>query len=61
MSKAFLYLALTGNLTFILWMTVNGIDEGFQGTGPQIASYVGLVGLLLLNSLLLVRRRSGED
>ena len=58
MVKELAYLAIAGNVVFILWVTANGIDEGFQGTGPQIASYIGLVGPLLLNSLLLLRGRS---
>ncbi len=60
MSKGLLYLAVGGNVLFVLWILANGIDEGFQARGPQIASYVGLVGLLLLNSFLLLRRRSEE-
>jgi len=59
MVKELAYLAIAGNVVFILWVTANGIDEGFQGTAPQLASYIGLIGLLLLNTLLLLRRRSG--
>jgi hypothetical protein len=55
--KALTYLALCGNILFILWMLYNGIDEGFAGsTGPQIASYVGLTILLVLNSALILRK-----
>ena len=28
----FKYLAIAGNVLFILWVTYNGIDEGFRGT-----------------------------
>ena len=28
--KLFNYLAIAGNVLFILWVTYNGIDEGFQ-------------------------------
>ena len=28
----FKYLAIAGNVLFILWVTYNGIDEGFSGT-----------------------------
>jgi hypothetical protein len=55
--KTFTYLALCGNILFILWMLYNGIDEGFMGsTGPQIASYIGLTALLILNSVLILRK-----
>ena len=32
LSTLFKYLAIAGNVLFILWVTYNGIDEGFQGT-----------------------------
>jgi len=51
--KSLKYLALAGNILFILWITYNGIDEGFRGTPYQIMSYIGLTGLLILNSVLL--------
>ena len=49
------FMAIAGNIIFILWMTYNGIDERFQGnpTGPEIASYIGLTILLILNSFLI--------
>lgn len=47
------YAAIAGNVLFILWITRNGINEGFRGTPPEIASYVGLFVLLTLNSVLL--------
>jgi len=46
-------IAIAGNVVFILWITYNGIDEGFKGTLPQIASYIGLTTLLILNIVLL--------
>ena len=30
--KLFKYLAIAGNVLFILWVSYNGIDEGFSGT-----------------------------
>ena len=45
--------AIAGNVVFILWITYNGIDEGFKGTLPEIASYIGLTSLLILNIVLL--------
>ncbi len=47
--------AIAGDVLFILWMTFNGIDEGFSGTPMQAASYVGLTAVLLLNIALLWR------
>lgn len=47
-------IALFGNLFFILWIVYNGIDEGFQGTFSQILSYIGLVVLLTINSMLVL-------
>ena len=47
--------AILGNVLFILWITYNGIDEGFRGTPVQVASYIALVALLLLNIVLLAR------
>jgi hypothetical protein len=49
-------IAIAGNALFILWGTYNGIDEGFSGTLVQKASYVGLVLLLVLNTVLILRR-----
>lgn len=50
------YLAIAGNVLFVLWMTWNGIDEGFRATRMQAASYIGLTLLLFLNTYLLFRR-----
>jgi hypothetical protein len=50
------YAAITGNVVFVLWVVRNAINEGFRGTEPQIASAVGLILLLALNSALLWRR-----
>lgn len=52
------YVAILGNILFILWMTYNGIDEGFRGTPYQILSYAGLTALLILNSVLLLRKET---
>ena len=49
------YLAIAGNALFILWITYNGIDEGFSGTLPEKVSYVSLILLLILNIVLLAR------
>jgi hypothetical protein len=52
----FKYVAVTGNVLFILWVTYNGIDEGFSGTLVQKMSYAGLLLLLALNSVLILRK-----
>lgn len=55
--RLFRYLAIFGNILFILWITYNGIDEGFKGTIYQILSYIGLVFLLGFNTILLYRKK----
>ena len=52
----FKYLAIAGNVLFILWVTYNGIDEGFGGTLVQKVSYVGLMLLLVLDMVLILRK-----
>jgi hypothetical protein len=52
----FRYIAIAGNVIFVLWMLSNGWDEGWRGTPYQIASYIGLILLLALNTLLLLRK-----
>jgi hypothetical protein len=51
------WIALAGNVLFILWVLYNGIDEGFRGSRPEIASMIALVALLALDSALIVSRR----
>lgn len=48
--------ALAGNLLFILWITYNGLHEHFSGTVYEKLSYIGLTGLLIINSLLILRK-----
>ncbi|HEY2583023.1 MAG TPA: hypothetical protein VGI43_14515 [Mucilaginibacter sp.] len=50
------YAALTGNVLFVLWVSFNAIDEGFKGTLPEKFSYVGLMGLLAVNSFLILTK-----
>jgi hypothetical protein len=49
--------AIIGNILFVLWILFNGINEGFQGTVIEKISYIGLMGLLTINSFLLIRKR----
>jgi hypothetical protein len=54
--KSLGYIAVLGNILFILWLLYNGIDEGFKATPYQLMSYIGLTLLLILNSYLVLRR-----
>jgi len=49
-------LVIAANILFILWMTWNGIDEGFGGTIYQKMSYVGLTVLLIFNIILIIKK-----
>jgi hypothetical protein len=52
--KPLRYVALAGNVIYILWIIYNGIDEGFRYIGSvQAVSLVGLIILLILNLILL--------
>jgi hypothetical protein len=51
-------IALVGNITYVLWIVYNGIDEGFHGIGSvQAVSLIGLLFLLFLNFILLWRQK----
>ncbi len=52
------YLAIAGNVLFILWVTYNGIDEGFSGTLVQKSSYIALMLLLVLNTVLILKNKT---
>lgn len=49
------YITLIGNGLFVLWILFNGMDSGWSATPVQLASYVGLVILLALNTYLVAR------
>ena len=49
-------LAVACNVIFILWILFNGINEGFKGTLVEVVSYICLMGLLAINSFLLLGR-----
>lgn len=53
----FKYLAIAGNVMYVLWILYNGMNEGFQGTTLEIVSYLGLILLLIINSILLSLRQ----
>lgn len=50
-------LTLTGNILFVLWMLLNGMNEGWRATSVELASYIGFTLLLMLNSVLLFSRK----
>ena len=50
------WLAIAGNILFVLWILYNGINESFQGTTIEKISYITLMGLLSVNALLLIRK-----
>ena len=47
-------LATAGNILFFLWILYNGINEHFEGTVYQKLSYFGLMGLLTVNTTLIL-------
>jgi hypothetical protein len=49
------YVAIIGNVIYVLWILYNAIDEGFSASLVQAASGLGLVALLALNVILLMR------
>lgn len=49
---------VAGNALFVLWVTYNGIDEGFKGTLPEKISYITLIGLLTTNVFLILRKKT---
>ncbi len=50
------WLAIAGNILFVLWILYNGINESFQGTTIEKISYITLMGLLAVNAFLLLRK-----
>ena len=56
MIKLLSWLAIAGNILFVLWILYNGINESFQGTTIKKISYITLMGLLSVNALLLIRK-----
>ncbi len=57
LKKILMILTVAGNILFMLWVTYNGIDEHFQGTVWQKLSYIGLMGLLMANTYLVLGGR----
>ena len=51
------WLAITGNILFMLWMTYRRISESFKGSVYQQISYIGLMGLLSVTIVLLRNKK----
>lgn len=49
--------AIAANILFIVWILYNGVNEGFRGTLPERVSYISLIALLTVNTILLLRSR----
>jgi hypothetical protein len=58
--KILSYLTLIGNVVFALWILINGIDEGFKATPIQAISYLILITLLIINSILILKNHPGK-
>ena len=52
--------AIAGNLLFMLWISYNGIKEHFRGTIYEKISYIGLMGLLIINTVLILGAKRNE-
>ena len=50
------WIAIMGNLLFILWVSYNGFHEHFKGTVYEKISYIGLMGLFVINIILILRK-----
>lgn len=61
LNPLFVWVAIAGNLLFVLWILYNGVNERFQGTTIEKLSYILLMGLLTLNAWLLIRSRKLSD
>jgi len=51
------YLAIIGNVTFVLWILYNCYNEGFVAIPLEKISYIGLIVLLVINTMLLSIKR----
>jgi hypothetical protein len=58
--KIITMLAAAGNIMFILWILYNGINENFQAKLLEKISYIGLMGLLAVNSFLLLSKKENS-
>lgn len=55
--KPLRYIAITGNIIYILWIVYNGIDEGARNVGKvEAVSLLGLLFLLTLNVIIILNK-----
>ena len=54
------YAAIFGNIIFVLWISFNAMDEGFNGTLIEKLSAIGLIFLLVINSYLIIKNSKTE-
>jgi hypothetical protein len=59
--QAIKYLALAGNVLYILWILYNAFDSGFQERPVQAIALTGLMALLILNILLISRSNKNNN
>ena len=56
------YIAILGNVIYILWVLYNGIDEGFRNIGSvQSIALLGLIVLLILNITIIYHLRKSKN
>lgn len=55
------YVAVAGNVVYLLWILYNGIDEGFRARPVEFVAMFGLMLLLVLNAVLLFGATRGGD
>lgn len=59
--KVIKYLALVGNVLYILWILYNAVDSGFQERPVQAIALTGLIALLILNILIISRSNRNNN
>jgi hypothetical protein len=47
------YAAIAGDVLYLLWIVRNGFEDGFRAGPVALVSWIGLLGLLVLNAVLL--------
>ncbi len=57
LDKLLRFAAIFGNIIYVLWILRNGINEGFKATPVQAVSLSGLLVLLILNAVLIYRKK----
>ncbi len=53
--------AIAGNILFLLWVLYNGANEGFRAPLKEVISYMAFIALLILNSVLLIRKERKKE